>query len=517
MKPTMMLFSHMCNQDFITGAEKHLLFLAHELRTWYECIIIVPQEGRLSALARAAGIRSEIMPCPLMYSLIRPTADLPEEWERWKRAPEFEAIVDLLKHMQPDIVLTNTAIHQLPAAAASSLGIPTLWVINETIASTPHTSLAAALIGSHADGIIGTSETTLQPIRPAAGDTPLYLLPPSWHPNALQPRSWPRFRRSKRKELGIAAGHVLIGYIAASFYPEKGLDHFVRMALRVAVQRPFARFVILGEPTDHGYYDACLGMIANSPYADRFRFIRFEASVQHVYPAMDIVVVPSLLPEGFGLTALEGMIFGKAVIAYASGGLAEILAATGNSAYSIETGNEERLTQAVVDATRSPSVWRRAGIRNGKNAVRVFGHAVFRARLKKLLINQVLHHRHKYQVIQGDAPDVFVAESDSGAYRRVAPGMPEYASLLPQARRIPADILYGVMSPPGSPDDQLRLPLFRHPQRRGRRRVRRGGRLHRRRRHWPRALRARRRKGKGRGIRIHRSRMHRGKRLRKKR
>ncbi|WCR29776.1 glycosyltransferase family 4 protein [Paenibacillus thiaminolyticus] len=129
--------------------------------------------------------------------------------------------------------------------------------------------------------------------------------------------------------MGIAAGHVLIGYIAAAFYPEKGLDHFIRMALRVAVQRPFARFVILGEPTDHGYYDACLGMIANSPYADRFRFIRFEASVQHVYPAMDIVVVPSLLPEGFGLTALEGMIFGKAVIAYASGGLAEILAATG--------------------------------------------------------------------------------------------------------------------------------------------------------------------------------------------
>lgn len=513
MKPTMMLFSHMCNQNFTTGAEKHLLFLAHELRTWYECIIIVPQEGRLSGLAREAGIQSEIMPCPLMYSLIRPDANLLEEWERWKGTPEFKAIVDLLKYMQPDIVLTNTAIHQLPAAAAESLGIPALWVINETIAATPHTSLAAELISSHADGIIGTSETTLQPIRPAAGGTPLYLLPPSWHPNALQPRSWPRFRRSKRKELGIAAGHVLIGYIAAALYPEKGLDHFIRMALRVAVQRPFARFVILGEPTDHGYYDACLEMIANSPYADRFRFIRFEASVQHVYPAMDIVVVPSLLPEGFGLTALEGMIFGKALIAYASGGLAEILAATGNSMYSIETGNEAQLTQAVVDATRSPSVWKRAGIRNGKNAIRVFGHAVFRDRLKKLLISQVLHHRHKYQVIQGDAPDVFVAESDSGTYRCVTPGMPEYASLLPQARRIPADILYGVISPAGSPDDQLRLPLFRHPQLHGGRRVRRGGRFHRRRRHWPRALRARRRKGKG----VHRSRMHRGKRLRKKR
>ncbi|MFD3269542.1 glycosyltransferase family 4 protein [Paenibacillus dendritiformis] len=500
----MMLFSHMCNQDYITGAEKHLLFLAHELSIWYECIIIVPQEGRLSALARAAGIRSEIMPCPLMYSLIRPDADLPEEWERWKRAPEFEAIVELLRHMQPDIVLTNTAIHPLPAAAAASLGIPALWVINETIADTPHTSLAAALISSHADGIIGTSETTLQPIRPAAA--PIYLLPPSWHPNSLQIRSWPHFRRSKRKELGIAAGHVLIGYIAAAIYPEKGLDHFVRMALQVANQRPFARFVIIGEPTDHGYYDACLGMIANSPYADRFRVIRFEASVQHVYPAMDIVVVPSLLPEGFGLTALEGMIFGKAVITYASGGLAEIQAATKNSAYSIETGNVGRLAQAVVDATRSPLVWKKAGIRNRKNAARVYGHTVFRDRLKKLLVSHVLHHRPKYQVIQGDAPDVFVADSDSGTYRRVAPGMPEYELLLPQARRIPADILYGVISSEGSPGDKLRRPLSRHPHLRGRRRTKRG------RRHSPRAIRSGRRKRTG----LHRSRIRRSKRLRKK-
>lgn len=328
MKPTMMLFSHMCNQDFITGAEKHLLFLAHELRTWYECIIIVPQEGRLSALARAAGIRSEIMPCPLMYSLIRPTADLPEEWERWKRAPEFEAIVDLLKHMQPDIVLTNTAIHQLPAAAASSLGIPTLWVINETIASTPHTSLAAALIGSHADGIIGTSETTLQPIRPAAGTPALsaasILAPERASASLLAP-----LPPQQEKRIGDSSRTCAYRIYSGFLLSRKRVGPFCPNGASVAVQRPFARFVILGEPTDHGYYDACLGMIANSPYADRFRFIRFEASVQHVYPAMDIVVVPSLLPEGFGLTALEGMIFGKAVIAYASGGLAEILAATG--------------------------------------------------------------------------------------------------------------------------------------------------------------------------------------------
>ncbi|GAC44396.1 glycosyltransferase [Paenibacillus popilliae ATCC 14706] len=463
-------------------------------------------------LAWAAGIRSEIVACPLMYSIVRPSADLPEELERWKQTPEFGAIVNLLGHTQPDIVLTNTAVHPLPAAAAVSLGIPTLWIINETIDDNPYTALAAALISSHADGIIGTSETTLQPIRPEAGDTPLYLLPPSWHPNALRPRSWPRFRRSKRKELGIGAGNVLIGYIAAAIYPEKGLDHFVRMALQVAAQRPFARFVILGETSDHGYYEDCLGIITNSPYADRFRFIPFEASVQHVYPALDIVVVPSLLPEGFGLTALEGMIFGKAVIAYASGGLAEIQASVGNSAYSIETGNEERLIQVLLDATRSPSVWKKAGIRNGKNAVRVYGHAVFRDRLKKLLISHVLHHRPQYQVIQGDAPDVFVADPDSGMYRRISPSMPEHASLLPQARRIPADILHGVTSE-GSPDDNLRRRLSRHRHLCGRRRTKRGRRLRRRKSHWRWAIRARRRKKKG----IRRSRMRRSKRLRKKR
>ncbi|BFH67248.1 hypothetical protein J27TS7_15020 [Paenibacillus dendritiformis] len=505
MKPTMMLFSHLCNQDYITGAEKHLLFLAQELSAWYECMMIVPQEGRLSALARAVGIRSEILPCPLMYSLLRPEPDLREELERWKRAPEFGAVVNLLEQMKPDLVLTNTAVHPLPAAAATSLGIPALWVINETIADNPHTALAAGLISSHADGIIGTSETTLQPIRPWAVDTPLYLLPPSWRPNALQPRSWSRFRRGKRRGLRISPRHVLIGYISAAIYPEKGLDHFVRMALKVAAQRPSARFIILGEPADHGYYEACLGMIAKSPYAGRFRFIRFEPSVEHVYPAMDIVVVPSLLPEGFGLTALEGMIFGKAVLSYASGGLAEIQAATGNFAYSIETGNEARLTWAVLEMTRSPSAWKMAGIRNRKNAVRVYGHAVFRERLKKLLVSHVLHHRDKYRVLQGDTPDVFIADPDSGTFRRVSPGMPEHGPLLSQARRIPAEILHDIVPSAGSPDDIRGMPLTRRPHPRA------GGRTKRRlrSRHWLGRMGAR---GRNRNFRLRR-----GNRMRRKR
>lgn len=43
------------------------------------------------------------------------------------------------------------------------------------------------------------------------------------------------------------------------------------------------------------------------------------------YTAMDIVVIPSMVKEGFGMTALEGLYFAKPVIAFNQGGLSELM------------------------------------------------------------------------------------------------------------------------------------------------------------------------------------------------
>src|SRR6185436_14775046 len=59
--------------------------------------------------------------------------------------------------------------------------------------------------------------------------------------------------------------------------------------------------------------------------AHRVDFVGFVADVNAEFARLDVLVVPSLVPEGFGLTVVEGMAAGVPVIAPDAGGPAEVI------------------------------------------------------------------------------------------------------------------------------------------------------------------------------------------------
>ncbi len=100
---------------------------------------------------------------------------------------------------------------------------------------------------------------------------------------------------------------------------------------------------------------------------------------------MDVVVVPSLLNEGFGLTALEGHIFGKPVVAYRSGGLVEILTSTGNELFLVQKGDVQDLTNKVQYLLSDHRIPQEIGSRNSQMIHQVFGIDAYRSRLGQFL------------------------------------------------------------------------------------------------------------------------------------
>lgn len=54
-RPKLMLFSHVCNTRSITGAEKLLLHFMREMGTIFDCVLVVPREGKLAGLAQRSG------------------------------------------------------------------------------------------------------------------------------------------------------------------------------------------------------------------------------------------------------------------------------------------------------------------------------------------------------------------------------------------------------------------------------------------------------------------------------
>lgn len=380
-KPKMLVFSHICSPQFVTGAEKLLVFMLRELTPYFTCTLVVPGEGKIAQQARELGIPVVLLDIPLVVPLYLSLPHLMDEIEMYQRSPAWPALITLIHQEQPNIVMTNTTVHPLPAIAAKLLGLPVVWSVMEAIRFTPDTGKSAALIEQYSDMVLGISEATLAPLRTPGLLPKSLILSPSWNPDELHPDMWPAFREQRRSQLGILPEQPIVGYISSSIFDAKGLDQFMQMAVEVAERFPQARFLLVGNPVDDQYFERCLDYARNAGLMDRVRWVRFEEQVETIYPAMDVVVIPSMTAEGFGMTALEAMVYGKPVVVYGAGGLAEIAQATGNSAYMVRTGDPGGLFLSVNALLGDPKRLQDAGTHNWHAARAVFGIEEYRKKL----------------------------------------------------------------------------------------------------------------------------------------
>jgi len=384
-KPKLLIFSHICNPVLVTGGEKVLSLFLRELVHHYECVLVVPEVGVIAHKARAIGIRLIVMDIPLCFSLYTCSPSVFHDIDNLMRQPAWRKLDALLAYERPDAVMVNTSVHPLPAMAAFSRGIPTVWLLMETLYDTPQREKCAAFIASHCDVVVGMSKTVLRPFRQVGHVRAAYVLPPYLERSELFPDIWPQARSQLRRLYQWNDDHCVVGFIAATIYPNKGQMQFIDAMLPVAAEHKHARFLIVGSQVDEGHYMACRTKVLRAGLEDRFVFYPFAEQVHLVYPAMDIVVVPSLMTEGFGMTALEGMAFGKAVVAYSSGGLAEILKSTGNERFLVQKGDVSGLSGRVGGLAVDGALRQSVSVRNRQMSMRAFGVESFRDRLRTLM------------------------------------------------------------------------------------------------------------------------------------
>ncbi|GIP24114.1 hypothetical protein J22TS3_43890 [Paenibacillus sp. J22TS3] len=385
-KAKLLLFSHVSNTRSITGAEKLLLFLCRKLSVHFNCTLVAPQEGQLTRQARSQGLAVIVRSYPLLHEMYTPAAHLHKEADRLRSSLACQTLAEMIRTESPDYVLTNTCVNILPALAASSLGIPVIWSITEAMVVNEFTPLSVELISRYSQWIIGISEASISAFRGTGAEERISLLFPSWNPESVHQDSWPQIREEKRMELGLHPDDRLVGYISSFLTQEKGLDHFIDMALMICSTHRNARFLVIGRIINKDYYALCLSKVNASEYRTRFTFVAFEESVEAAYSAMDIVVVPSLVPEGFGLTALEAMVYGKPVAAYASGGLREILEMAGSGHYLAECGDFADLAAKVGMLLDDPGELAQTAALNLQRVHEVFGSAAYEERIRQWLI-----------------------------------------------------------------------------------------------------------------------------------
>jgi glycosyltransferase involved in cell wall biosynthesis len=148
--------------------------------------------------------------------------------------------------------------------------------------------------------------------------------------------------RRVRRELGIGHDAPVVGTIGR-LSPQKGLAYLLQAAPAVAAAHSSVRFLIVGDgelrqPLEDEAHR--LGL------RDRVLFAGHRTDVRDLLGAIDVLALPSLY-EGTPLALFEAMAAGKAIVASAVDGCAEILE-EGRTAFLVPPGDAPALSRALV-------------------------------------------------------------------------------------------------------------------------------------------------------------------------
>jgi glycosyltransferase involved in cell wall biosynthesis len=313
------------------GAEHSLLALLSALdRSRYRPVLAAPP-GPLADAASAAGIDVRRLGLPRLQRqltgpirLVRGVAAL-----RRVAAAERSALIH-------GNVLRAT-LYAAPAAGA--LGCPLVWHVRDLHRRGP----AVRWLCWRARAVVAISRAVAEALPCADAATVVY-----------NPVVVPAARPCSRAELGLPADGPLVAMVA-SLRRWKGHEAFLELAARTGGP-PQPRFLVIGgsifDDDEPGYAEALQARAAELGVADRVAFLGQRDDLADLWPHLAVVVHPALA-EPFGRVVAEAQLAGLPVVAYASGGLPELID-DGQTGRLVAPGDVGALASAVGQLLADP-------------------------------------------------------------------------------------------------------------------------------------------------------------------
>jgi glycosyltransferase involved in cell wall biosynthesis len=153
----------------------------------------------------------------------------------------------------------------------------------------------------------------------------------------------PEKRSGTRSRFGVQDCETLVGFVGR-ITAEKGVFPLFEASERFLAEAPEARMLWVG---DGDGLEELRSRIQASAQRSRHIFAHFEPDMTAIYPALDILAVPSLYPDPFGRVSVEAQAAGVPVVCSASGGLPETLS-PGVTGFLVPAGDSVVLANTVL-------------------------------------------------------------------------------------------------------------------------------------------------------------------------
>lgn len=169
-------------------------------------------------------------------------------------------------------------------------------------------------------------------------------------------RPSPAMRESTRARLGFTDSDVIVGYVGRMI-EAKGIITLLEASGQFLAADASTRMLWVGDGEDSA---ALRARIERSADASRHRFVGWEGDMAVLYPALDVLAVPSVYPEPFGRVSVEAQAAGVPVVSSLAGGLPETFVPD-STGIGVEPGDARGLASGILTLIRDPEKRRRMG------------------------------------------------------------------------------------------------------------------------------------------------------------
>jgi glycosyltransferase involved in cell wall biosynthesis len=359
----------------LSGGELALATTLRALRR-VDAHVILAQDGPLVSLLTQAGISVEVLP---MGEVARGLARQRFSAGRLPIAAGLHSgryvakLALRLRRLRPDLVHANSlkaAIYGLPAAR--SVGIPAIWHLREhlTPECLPRAALRLMRVISRLPSAIVANSVSSRATLPEVRCPVEIIMSPVRLPPARQPRSAPN-----------GSGALRVG-VVGRVAPIKG-QHLFLDAFARAFPDGGDCAVLIGAPLfgEVDYERSLHHEVSRLGLEGRVSFRGFREDIEHELSQLDVLVLSSIVPEGLGQSAIEGMAAGLPVVVPDIGGPPEVVR-DGVNGLIYRAGDPEAMAEALRRLKRDPLLRRRLGA-NGPQAVAFLSPEAVASRLEE--------------------------------------------------------------------------------------------------------------------------------------
>ena len=337
------------NNDFY-GAEKVLLEMLSRLdRSRFVPMVVLPTDTRHINRLSPELEKLNIECCFIPLGVLR------RKYFKLHKLPRFSfevlagvrQLVRLIRRRNIALVHTNTNTILASPLAARLTGVPHVWSIHELM-------VEPATVRSALHYMIPRFSTRVVTVSKAVRDHMLkdaakFADRFTFVRGAIdvEPFLNAKGRARLRAEWGIGDDELLIGMVGR-VTRWKGQSVFVQAAKLIAERHPQVKFAAVGGvfDTEKFYMDRFRKEVRDARLENKLTINDFRADMPDVFAAFDIFVLPSILPEPFGLVVIEAMASGKPVVATAPGGPSETVV-DGETGFLVPPSDASAMAQAL--------------------------------------------------------------------------------------------------------------------------------------------------------------------------